>query len=254
MRTFCRGGNLKALMSREGLPEILEELKPSFHQHFGTEFRGTLLNDLLALGAEGGTIQLTAWDQARKSVDLTGKQYSLLIERINCSAMPMKFRSYLEQSEDTSLEPSVQHHRRLKIAGLDFVVAGGSKGNSQVLYRPEPDQTTVKAGIIQEIFVHRRLGPNGDAISQFFLTVLQYEDLSAEELQFDPYRKYPLLDIRLCHDKLASNVHVITSDDVVSHFASCSFNTDGIDGPLKIILSLDRVSRIIVSSSQKLTR
>lgn len=242
MRTFCRGGNLKALMSREGLPEILEELKPSFHKNFGTDFRGTLLNDLLALGAEGGTIQLAAWDQARRGVDLVGKEYSLLIECINRFAMPMKFCSYLEPSGGTSLEPRVQYHRRLKIAGLDFVTAGGSKGNSQVLYRLGPDHNTVKAGIIQEIFVHRRPGPNGDTISQFFLTVLQYEDLSPEEVQFDPYKKYPLLDIWLCHDKLASKVHVITSNEVVSHFASCSFDTDAIDGPLKVILSLDRVS------------
>jgi hypothetical protein len=39
-------------MSRKGLPDILNQIKPAFEQHFGNQFSGTLLNNLLALGAQ----------------------------------------------------------------------------------------------------------------------------------------------------------------------------------------------------------
>jgi hypothetical protein len=247
MRTFCRGGQLKALMSREGIPEVLNDIKPAFEKSFGTEFRGTLLNDLLVLGAQGELQQPSVWDAKEKATDLLNSTYDRLVECINRRSPSPKFHSFRspESSSSIPLEPGVQYRHRVQANGVEFATFRKSKGNAQILYRCGQDSGPVFAGQIQDIFVHERSGPNGNAISEYFLAVKKYEELSHDEARFDPYRKYPLLDVRLCHDNLSSEVDVISLDDIVSHFASCPFETDAIEGGLRIVLSLDRVSGVL---------
>lgn len=251
MKTFCRGGQLKALMSRTGIPDILDSLKPAFDRFFGSEFRGTLGNDLLALGAQGDVYQRPFWDTKKKSKDLSPATYNSLINCINRTS-PQSFHSFLVQPPSPTaiaLEPAVQYYNKLSAMGVKFSTASRSKGDAQILFRSQGDLNTILAGQIQEIFVHKRLGEDGTHINEYFLSVRKYKELSPAEAAFDPYRKYPLLDMRLCHDQLSSDITVISVDDVVSHFASCPFKmSENITGDLRVILSLDRVSTSLVKA------
>lgn len=133
--------------------------------------------------------------------------------------------------------------------GVKFSTASRSKGDAQILFRSQEDLNTVLAGQIQEIFAHKRFGEDGSHITDYFLSVRKYKELSPAEAAFDPYRRFPLLDMRLCHDQLSSDIIVISVDDVISHFASCPFEmTENITGDLRVILSLDRVSTSLVEA------
>lgn len=239
-------------MARDGLPEILNDIKPAFQEHFGTDFRGTLLNDLSALGAQEDVHQIPVWEASKTPTDLESGTYDELIKCINRRSLSHSFHSYLEVGSPSSLalEPVVQHHHRLTAQGVDFSTFRRSRGNAQVSYRSPQNSDTIVAGQIQDIFVHKRPGPNGDdLITEFFLVIRQYQELSSVEASFDPYRKYERLDVRLCHDKLSSTVVVISPHDIVSHFSSCEYETTDIDGKLRVVLSLDRVSYLFINSA-----
>jgi hypothetical protein len=241
MKTFCQGGQLKSLMSHEGLPDILNQIKPAFQANFGTEFKGTLLNDLLVLGAQGEPVSLSLWDDNEKVADLPLPIYEQLIACINLRSPSPVFCSFNTQGSHTALEPGVQYRNRMAARGVEFATFRTLKGNAQILYKSHNSSHTL-AGQIQDIFVHRRPGPNGRSVSEVFFNVRHYEELSYDEARSDPYRKHPLLDVRLCHDKLSTEVTVVPLDGVVSHYASCSVNVAGIEGNVKVILSLDWVS------------
>lgn len=242
MNTFCRGGQVKAFMSLDGLPKVLDDIKLAFHQHFGTEFRGTLRNDLLALGAQGETMQNAVWTSTAKTADLETDIYEKLIDTIN-SRSSQKFHSYRRDSPRPSiaLEPLTQSCNKIIIHGVNFTPSTRSKGNSQILFKMSQDPKTLVPGLIQSIFLHKRPGPNGDIITEHFLVVQRYQPLKNADVAFDPYRRYPLLDAHLCHDILCESVIVISLEDVVSHFASCLYESSHIEGKLRVVLSLDRV-------------
>lgn len=206
-------------------------------------------------------IEHASYDQGAHShvFSCTLTQKKLSVQNMNCvwamlvagawkkSSPPIHsyFSAQPESLTSRALDPAVKYYNKITAMGVKFSTPSQHKGDAQILFRSKGNPANVLAGQIQEIFVHRRPGNAGpeEPISQYFLSVRQYEELSPAEAIFDPYRKYPLLDVRLCRDKLSSDVVIIPLEDIVSHFASCPFKMeDNITGDLRVILSLDRVS------------
>jgi hypothetical protein len=239
MRSFCRGGNLKALLDREDSPAVLSDLKPALKLHFGSEFHGTLLADILAFGNVDGSsddVDFGINDMA----SLDDDKYRLLLERIN--ALPnSKFHAGSAPSceELLALEPRAYFRTRVDFKGVTFAKSSTSKSDCFIAFRGQFDKIFV--GEIAEIFSHRR--PSGaSSVTETFLLVRPFQELSGRDAIHDPFRKFPLLNIRLCYQEFSDSV-VIAVTDIISHIALCPFSSTEIHCALWITVSMDRVSQ-----------
>jgi Domain of unknown function (DUF4218) len=240
LRSFCRGGNLKVLLSRDDLPDTLKEIKIELDKHFnGHEFRGTLSNDLSAIAAKFA--MPTTWNEGAVEEALPDDIYDHLLERINLDSGTMRFYSHKQVSTTGyALAPLVQYSDEIEAGGVQFSTARHFTRNSLILYRrPGELEHDLHPGQIQEIFRHCRRGITNDPLIESFLVIRPFEELTEDEANFDPYRRFPLLGVSLYHDKMQPAI-VIKSTDIVSHFASCPFENDIIKGAL-VVLSLERV-------------
>jgi len=92
MRTFCRGSNLKSLMSRDGLPGILEKMQTLFRQFFGTDFSASLMSELSGATASDNcgdsTPTFTGSDRER----LSDGVYVQLIRCLNAISPTLQYQ------------------------------------------------------------------------------------------------------------------------------------------------------------------
>ncbi|KAH7908121.1 hypothetical protein BJ138DRAFT_1013395 [Hygrophoropsis aurantiaca] len=241
-KTFCRGGNLKALLAREaGLPQVLEDLKPIVQQYFHSDFRGTLLSDLLALGAQESRTEEPSMNNAPLT-NLPDDLYGQLLSRINADSAPQVFYPHDSYSPyGFSLNPSVQYRDNIRIDGVNFRASSCAKGDSFIIFRA-CGLDTFKAGRIAKIFLHGRPDINGNLLVEFFLVVEEFRELTAQESAFDPYRQFPLIEARIFHDQTSRAV--IRASDVISHCATCPYRNETLPGEYRVVLSLNRVCRL----------
>ncbi|KAH7918969.1 hypothetical protein BV22DRAFT_1051386 [Leucogyrophana mollusca] len=241
IRSFCRGGSLKALMTQDGLPDALAELRPIIHQYFGSDFRGTLLNDLLSMGASNDGSEVPSNSNDKFDMLSDGLYYKLLT-RINHDSFPLTFRSFREPQESPALalDPRMQFKKTVKYRGVSFSTAGYHVGNSYILFRSRSTDD-IRAGQIHGIFVHSRPGPQNSTIAEFFYVVKQFKALDESQAIHDPYRLYSLLDTRLYLDEFDPEDMVIKTCDITSHFASCPYESSELQRKCRVVVSLDRV-------------
>ncbi|KAI6002076.1 hypothetical protein EDD15DRAFT_2120960, partial [Pisolithus albus] len=120
------------------------------------------------------------------------------------------------------IQPHVQDKHSVKYHGVTLSSSQKHLGNSRILFRLAND-TLQRAGEIQRIFVHQRHGPSNALVTEFFYVVRQYRELSDAHAAYDPYRKFPLLFVRLCYNELLAQEQVIRNQNVISHFAGCPY-------------------------------
>lgn len=240
-RTFCRAANLKALLAQPGLSPVLDQLKPSFEQQYPNELKGSTLNDVLSSEGYFEASEDLEWNPAVKEIDLSREVLNALKVKLNQDSTNITFVTDPSQP-GSLLVPTAQRLRNVKAKGVTFSPVKHSEGNSSVLFRT-PGSDIIVAGQIQDIFLHAtKSAADGTVNLQSFLVVKRFQPLTAEEERLDPYRAFPLLDVRLYHDVLLPETFVVTSSDIVSHFASCPFQLSGRRLQYRIVLSLDRVS------------
>lgn len=230
-------------MARNDLPPILVSMRAHFERSFGTEFRGTLLRDLLAVGADGSPEEAPPVCEEREA--LSEDLYQLLLGYLNGDGTRRFyscFEAHLSSTESFALDPHVSYRNQVVAKGATFTTYEQSFGNSQILFKAAKNSAIFTAQI-EQIFSHGRLESDSKPFEQFFLVVRRFRDLSAEEQERDPYRRYPLVGAYLVYDELASGVSIISLDNVISHYASCPTTLPRAypDVPLRVIVSLDRV-------------
>lgn len=100
MRSFCRTGNLKSLLSLERtLPDLLEELRGIVEDHYGGDFHRALQNDLMALSSQSSpAVTITPSD--RTFIDIPDDVYLLLVDRLRMDGGPQCFYPHQEFSSD----------------------------------------------------------------------------------------------------------------------------------------------------------
>jgi len=241
MRSFCRAGNLKALLSLEaGLPDVLEDIRGLVATHYGSDFHGALQNDLLALGSQKGP-SATRVSSDRPFVELPTDTYDLLVGRLRLDDAPQQFSSHrTASSTDTSVNPRVQYHNQLEHKGVIYRAMACRSSTDATITFNSPGTSSVRAGIISKIFLHSRPSIDGTTIFEFFLVVKTYQELSAEEVSFDPYRRFPMLEAYLVKEEMFPTI--IKASDIISHCATCPYNHLNLNnGPYRVILSLNRV-------------
>jgi hypothetical protein len=230
--SFCRGSNFRALAARADLPEVLQKLRQSLRKTFDSDRRGTLVNDALALHAPVDETSEPFVKEGETETKLPDVTYASLINRL-------RLDQYASSHGDPS--PFCVMRSSLSLNGVTFATPKRRRptGDSLLLFRKGNQR---RCGQIKEIFVHHSPSPNGDIMPRVFLAVQPFRELSAKEAESDPYRRFPLLDVRLCHDQF-DDLEVIQSSDIISHFASCPYRINETT-QYRVVLSLDRVSRL----------
>lgn len=239
LQTFCRGANLKALFYTEGLSAAFDALKPAFLQYFGVESRGSLVNDLLALAEDND--ELTEWVDGAREEELSTELAESLLIRLNKDSGRdhTVFKSTDDHGDGYILDRTIQYRSMLKVNGVMFATAEKSKGNSLILFQGADKKH--HAAQIRNIFVHSRPTAEGVVKMESFVVVQEFLDLAENEIECDLYRRFPLLDVRLYRQQLSPEAVVIKVTDIISHFASCPYETGG-RKDFQVVLSLDRAS------------
>jgi hypothetical protein len=235
LRSFCRGGNLKALLSREDMPNNLKDIMPIVEEHFGPQSQRTLTEDLFGVLGDP-----PLWDSKQAEVPLSDDVYSALLQRLNASGSSgrQSFRRYDQyRGRGHLLARLAQTRNKLTEGGVVYTSANSHRGDSLIMFTPFPG-LKARAGQIKDIFVHQRRGL-GDAVvdTEAFLVVQTFKALGQQE--YDPYRPFPLLDVQLYYNDLSPGLTVIKPCDILSHVASCPYGLRK-----QVILSLSRVSII----------
>ncbi|KAG1889073.1 uncharacterized protein F5891DRAFT_987455 [Suillus fuscotomentosus] len=243
MKSFCRGSNLRALLLHDELPEAIQDYRSIAQEYFGTDFRGTLRHDLQAMA--GSTDECFPVARKGKVVTLPASQYASLISCLNRISDGIFYQPYdqpLEGAHCVHVEPRAETKRAIKLHGDNFTPAWRHVGNSQILLRATAlgSGSLARAAQIQKILVHSHPGLGRSTFSETFFVVKLYRELDAAQIPLDPYRIFHALDARLCIDDLEPEELVVSSTDIISHFASCSIDIEGLKERCRVVLSLDR--------------
>jgi hypothetical protein len=243
MRGFCRGGNFRALMAQENLPPAFQEIRPIFDRFFGSALSGTVLADILSLGttADGTDVPILVDEPTTSLPEETYHGLLLCLNRGHPFPCYVSYRTE-PQPLTFAVEPRALQEKMVKINGATFTCASKHTGNSLVLFKLA-DETFERAGQIQSIFAHRRQGLEGKLITEFFYVIQQFKELTDEQRQHDPYRRFPLLCTRLCSREYLPSELVIKTHNIVSHFASCPYESRELPGGFHVVLSLNRVRK-----------
>ncbi|KAG1800733.1 uncharacterized protein HD556DRAFT_1430152 [Suillus plorans] len=241
MKSFCRGSNLRASLTHDSLPEAIADLQHIALDYFGADFRGTLHQDLSAMAFSVDGPKSPA-QTTKKRIKLSPDVYSSLISRLNALDEGMQYQHYDKPavSQYLQVEPHAVPKRSIKFKGVNLTPAWRHVGNSQVLLCPTAGSSISCAAQIQKIFLHTCPG-RGSNVTDTFCVVRWYRELSDAQAALDPYQQFAAMDVRLCLDDFEPDELVVLSIDIISHFASCPTEIEGLDERCRVVLSLDRV-------------
>ncbi|KAI6125164.1 hypothetical protein EV401DRAFT_2068412 [Pisolithus croceorrhizus] len=175
IHTFCRGGNLKALMASDDLPDVLGTFRPIIQEYFGKDFRGSILADLLALAPESHSLNHEGSDiprlNSKRLIPLPSDVYVALLHRLNSNGPTLRYRPYADPFEDhtRSLQPNAQFQNSMHYKGVVYATTSQHVSNSFIFFRHGGNP---HAGQIQEIFSHMLATMEVTPITKFFCVIL----------------------------------------------------------------------------------
>jgi hypothetical protein len=92
------------------------------------------------------------------------------------------------------------------------------------------------AGKIKQIFTHSVLQP-----SEVYFVVQKFRELSPQLESRDPYRQFPLVGGRLYHPELKGELEIVTTQEIIAHFAYTPLEEEDFGFPCFHALPLDKV-------------
>lgn len=181
MRKFIQGSNIIALLDDRRLPSFLKPVANRVRRYLSLEYGGTLLDENQAHGAFGWSYYTS---KARPWAGISPVQKTLLLEAgFSCPT------------------------------ALDYVVRDGievyepketSEDNCNIQYKSHRDLPTTTSGRILQIVKGGGNDPNGVR-----LIVESFKEISSEQKEEDPFRRYPELQARIYHSELSGKPEVI---------------------------------------------
>ncbi len=90
----------------------------------------------------------------------------------------------------------------------------------------------------------------GSASEPYFV-VQRFKELSVQEAQQDPYRRYPLVAGRLYHPELEDETEVVTLQELIAHFAHTPHDSQTFGFPCFHALPLNKVSHFHYFDGQR---
>ncbi|KAM6491028.1 hypothetical protein JOM56_013267 [Amanita muscaria] len=234
MHKFCQAATVKAFMNSDEGSTSLAPLKTPFRKHIGKDLNLPVVQDLRALAAKVIANSHPAWQDGKPTRDLPDPVYDALSQYMDRHTEPL-----VRLAPDFRVPRVMQRLPKLELKGFTYTTVKQSKKNSHIHYMDTISHER-RAGVIEEIFVHRRVQSGGWVVETLF-AVRPYRNLSPALAMQDPYLKYPRLDIRLHHNSFEL-MQVVHPDNVLNHIATCHISYAPIGDDLTVVQSLDRVS------------
>lgn len=235
------GANLRALLADVKWPdgEEYQNMKNKFMKAFDHGSRGTLITDILSWGS---SVQAPT-PKVPKVTALDDSWYTLFLHRMNIDTTLPYLRWNSPGTSNPLLSNRIQMISNITISGVKF---SPSKGDAYILYK-SPGSSTIAAGKIEAIFLQTRAASNSseETFTEPYLVVQEYDTLSSDHQDHDPFRRIPHLEANLCYNSF-KGTQVLKASDVVSHFASMVYTPTEIERECIVVLSLDRVSADIL--------
>ncbi len=250
MRYFYMGSRLRHIMNTVDWPKlpVYQQWLESFKRTFSELTRGTRVTDALSFEFANATRPpSTTYEYTEKSqAALPPTVYDCLLSLITSrgSTFASAYGTRITRQTPT-LPTRGQFVKSIMHGGVKFTDSGR---DSYVTYRIGPGQIETGAGQIDKIFYHRRIEGN-NVIVEPFVVVREFKELSKEHEHVDPYRGLDGLNAKLRYNVFDSNARVVPLNNIVSHFASLVYTPEDIGQKCIVVLSLDRVSRILSTGS-----
>lgn len=245
MNTFCMASNLRAMVTSNLAPAILQEFETVIDAAIGNDSRGTLMSDIMSFGAQAEP--KISFDEGRQS-PLSHEVYSslmALILRNKNLHEGLRFVSHdaWERERDTILNPNAQHLQEVKIRGLSFKTKRSCAGDSLILFTSQGQGSTPQnqeMGQIQDIFIHRRASLTSPAGHReaVFVSLRIFPNLTETDRKHDPYRRFKYLGMKLMYRTLSPETIVIPARDIIAHFASCHYDHPSLVGPQSCMVAI----------------
>lgn len=238
MVAFTRAANLRAAIKDQLYGNSVADFASLVKEQFKKIYQGMLETETDALAA-GPTFTVFPNSSARSTYDFSRywdrkkrgeylAEATLVEKALGRSIHEVQACSHLCYRAAT-FSPAQKDSRGHKV----------SETNNIVQYRLGD---VVAAGKIIRIYHLRKLEAPTTADRNTKVILQRYVDLDPEHATFDPYLKWPELGGRLVYSRFLEEEDVVSADDIISHVATCPYESEAIDQPCTIIWPLDRVS------------
>ncbi|KZT07160.1 uncharacterized protein LAESUDRAFT_651556 [Laetiporus sulphureus 93-53] len=223
LRTFCMANHLKSDISAGILPRFFQQFQSTIDGAFCVQVRDITSEQALTFDPES-ELRLEVREELATSLPII--VYGKLITYLNSCHHAQDSDHYKAQSSPSHvdgmmLNPIAQSLRMITHRGRQFCTARSSIGDSNVVVRTHYEGSSLAQ--IQDLFVHKRMVPDGGTITQTFAVVKFYSQLSSDDMQYDPYRRFNHLHSRLMYAVPSADIAVMSFKDIKGHFASCPF-------------------------------
>jgi hypothetical protein len=225
MMSVCRSSNLQALLDQDDLPEAAASLLSAYEAVSNEDHRGTRLADETHHPPPKPPV----------SVELQEESYHLLLR-----ALDQRFRTTRYTAGDVGppvVPRMVLELDKISIRGVIYASAKALPRDSDILFRREGGSGS-RVGNIKSIFHLSHPTPAGSVTTTTFLLVEQYSPITDQAMQ-STYTRFGFAGGFLCHNRAQSGLHIISSDNVICHFAKTIFPQTNND--LMHVLPLNKV-------------
>lgn len=203
--SVCQSSNLQALLDQGDLPEAAEPLLSVYNAVSNEDHRGTRLADEVHHPPTKPPV----------SVRILDETYHLLLR-----ALDQKFQTTWYTTRDVIspvIPRTVLELDKVSIRGVIYANARVLPRDSDIIFRREGGSGS-RVGSIKSIFRLSYLAPTGSALITTFLLIEQYSPVTDQAMQ-SMYTRFGFAGGFLCHNQRRSGFHVISSENVICHFA-----------------------------------
>ncbi|EIW54249.1 uncharacterized protein TRAVEDRAFT_132588, partial [Trametes versicolor FP-101664 SS1] len=242
MSTSCRAANLRSLLHNADILPYIEEFVSSYDTISGEDVRGMRLDAVLR-GADKAAA-MTPDEAEMKQSHLDEDYYDALLVKLNEEAgreMYVRHATEPGRSAVYRLSRAVSHKRKLLCSGIYYHTSRSSSRDSNILFNPSGPSTTPCAGSIIDIFHHTRNTTTDNRVSESFLVISHYNELSELDSTQDTFRRFPIAGGRLVYRSLAPGYSLIRPEQILCHVAKTAIEFPSISQPCFHVLPLDRV-------------
>ncbi|KAI0069623.1 hypothetical protein K474DRAFT_1572835, partial [Panus rudis PR-1116 ss-1] len=226
MNRFCMSQNIRVLATATRLHDALAPIGDALNKVWHSDSRGTLLNDILSWSDDTSFVY-----RNHSPANLSALHRRLL-------------HAHLHPTEHEDGGPNgLLPHRALyqtsvKRFGMSYATSTTAIGDSHIVFEDGVPRAR-RYGRISSIFIDHISQNQGK--DRIYFVVEPFAELTQEDREYDHYRTFSGVGGQLSYDRCEEPL-VISSQQVICHFACTRMKVYGIKSNCLHVLPLDRVS------------
>ena len=231
---ICMAQRLKGHISLcEGMGNSLKPFFDGFEGYLDPKVKGTLFENLTSVNMQQKVFQ---GEECRLEKDVL-KHLEEFLVRIGKSENPRV--SGHVQGTATNAGAKARQYQKFSYRGAIFSPYLFSDRDSHVVIGRAGIRIPSDwyAGKIKQIFTYPFSSP-----SRVYFVIQKFRELSSQEGLQDPYRRFPLVGGRLYHPELEDEIELVTSQEIIAHFAHTPHDERDFGFPCFHALPLDKVT------------